>query len=339
MTTALIHSGASTDKELLTDRTYPSFSFLFRLHSGTEKQRHDHAHISSRCREALASTGRNFEETLVATVDTLLGQIDNDNGVKYISMFVAEDHASIFSHFINGPERCYVEDSFVLYEHLWASQMSSPYILLVLGSTHLKAYLVQASHLVGLASSPELRRLESAYKHKTQAKSDHLQVDSTYDSSCLQNIAELQLSLNKPLLLLGAEFLPECDNYFKAKGVNILGTMRGNFEGSSPDELSGKVEALTAELYSKESDAVLSKCNVARGQNKLATGIEEIAECSSTGRGALLALEEPSWNADEIKSGLVNEAIKHTLLNSGEVRFLRAGSLADWGGAALILRY
>ncbi len=328
--------------DLLKEQVPPCYSFFFRLHSGSEKQIHDEGHILSRCREAILSTAHGAEaEKLIAAVQSLIDQIDYTSGAKSVSLYVSGGQSSIFHHFVNLPERWYVANEFSLLEYLWATQASRPYLLLVPGASQLKAYVGQADHLVSMEPSRELQDLMNSYKHKAKshASGESETAELMRVVLCVEKIAALCSSKNLPLLLMGEEFLPGCVKELRAKDVAILQVLSNNCDGLSPEELHPGLEKVLSELFLHAAEELIVRCETAQGQNRLASGVQEIVECARDGRGALLLLELPTWGTNDGKPDPENTAIRDTLKNGGEVKFVAAGMLTRWTGAALILRY
>lgn len=327
----------------------PAFSFFFRIHSGSEKQLHDSGHIRNRCHEVLKEQGFDTAalEKMKEKVDKLIEKIDFQSGAKSIGLFVSNNHAHSMKFFVNLPEQHYVGDYFSGYESAYAWQESAPYILFLLEPTTIHAFKGQATHLKTLLDSESMEHLHSVYKKRAPKVADKdgkqskgNEHDSTWKTEFLAAINALCKSMEVPVYLVGITLAGLSENEIKESGVKVLASIDEVHQKSSGEKLNNLVEELREKHRLQMAAGLVDECNSALGAKKLASGIEEILACAKEGRGEVLILEDPSWTTDAVaKFSAVHEAMREVMEKHGSVAFVPEGTLKQWGGAAMILRY
>lgn len=327
----------------------PAFSFFFRIHSGSEKQLHDSGHIRNRCHEVLKEQGFDTAilEKMKEKVDKLIEKIDFQAGAKSIGLFVSNNHAHSMNFFVNLPEQHYVGDFFSGYEIAYALQESAPYILFLMEPTIIHAFKGQGTHLETLLDSRSLEHLLCVYKKRAPKAADKdgkqnkgNEHDSTWKAEFLAAINDLCKSEEVPAYLVGITLAGLSEEEIMESGARVLASIDEVHQKSSYEKLNNLVEGLREKHRRQMAAELVDECNRALGAKKLASGIEEILACAKEGRGEVLILEDPSWTTDAVaKFSTVHEAIREVIEKHGRVAFVPEGTMKQWGGAAMILRY
>jgi len=327
MTTTII---ANHDLAFLTaDAKYPAFSFFFRLHSGSEKQIHDAAHMRNRCHETLKGAGLHASllELLEQKADQLIDQLDFQSGAKSIGLFISETTAHSESYYVNIPERQYVGEFFSPYEGLYARQESAPYLLFLLESVTVRVFKGQGNHIQALPESEALMHLLSVCKQRSPLQADKdgkvrsgHEYDPKWQSELTKALAAVCADYRLPAFVvgLGEAGLNEAD--LAAKGVELLATIKEVHQASDSEQLRSLAEQLLELLREKNAEKLLEQCGTALGAQKLASGLDEILSCAKDGRGEILVIESPSWDTvAKPEFSKLDEAIRETIIKHGNI--------------------
>jgi len=330
---------------LFTGAKEPSFTFLFRIHSGSEKQLHDVGHIRGRCHEIfneLESKGADVE-ALRKKTDALIEKIDLHSGAKSIGLFVSGENAQCETFFIHMPERYYFGDYFSGLEACYGAAESAPYALCVLEPHSVKIFKGQADHLEAIPESAEVNHLQKIFNDRQPAHHDkdgktHRTHDAKWHRSFVDAISAVCSGL--PVMIVGLELADVTEDELKEVGVEVLATRNEVCQSTGKDALVRIAEELRSEFHAKRAVKLLDQCRTAIGAHKLVSIPQDMLACAQEGRAELLLLEAPGWDVSgKMELNEVHEAIKFTLENNGRVEFLPTGSLTEWNGSAVVLRY
>lgn len=319
---------------------YPVFSFFFRLHGGSSKQPHDLNHIRGKIRDFIQNSTLtdSQKELSIEKSNELIKQVNEHVGAKSISLFVAQAEGELHHHFVYLPERQYCGNQFALCEYLWAEQMSQRYILVLAGPSSLSVYEGRGLALEKTAKCSELDQLQSAFKHWHEKRDPKHATESCKSEPFAQALQQLVQKVDAPLLLIGKEYLPNLGDFSCLKG-DIKGVFAGNKVDCSSTELQTVIDEHLELCAEEDTERKLAMCEQSLEQLKLATGEQEILDCAKEARGSILFLEPPAREGGICQLGPIQQSIRHTLLNHGSVQFVKEGALAQWVGAALILRF
>ncbi|CAN5268662.1 hypothetical protein BH10CYA1_BH10CYA1_36530 [soil metagenome] len=334
---------------LIQGASYPSFSFFFRIHSGSEKQIHDGAHLRNCCHETLKNAGLDVRllVKLQEKTDQLIEQLDFKSGAKSIGLFISENTAHSDLYYVNLPERQYVSEYFSGYESLYAMQASEPYLLFLLEPATVNVFRGQGTHLKTLSESNSLNHLLSACKQRSPVRADKdgkvhsgHEYDPKWKNELAKALAAVCSSERLSAFVVGLNMAGLDQSNLEEHGVEILGTIKEVHQSSDSERLGSLTEQLLQSADEKNAHKLLELCNTAFGAQKLASGTSEILSCANEGRGEILVLESPGWNTEtKVEFSALHMAIRETLVRHGEVEFVPQGTLAQWQGAAMILRY
>ena len=320
---------------------FPVFSFFFRLHGGSDKQPHDLNHIKSQIRDYVKNSpvSEVQKDQAIEKADELLSQIQEHAGAKSISLFVAQNEGELHHHFVYLPERQYCGKQFALAEYLWAEQMSQRYLLVLAGPSAICLYEGKGLALEKLGKCAHSEKFVSAFKHWHEKRDVKHGAGTAKTEPVIEAFVELVQNLNAPVLLIGKEFLPDVCSALSSANLQIHGAFTGNKVDSSPAELQTTLDEYLQLCTKEDTNRQIARCEQSLRQFKLATGAQEILDCAKEARGSVLLLEPPTREGGSCLLDSVQESIRQTVLNGGQVHFVMQGALEQWGGAALILRF
>jgi hypothetical protein len=330
---------------LFSEAKTPSLTFIFRVHSGSEKQLHDFGHIRGRCHEIFneLELDSSVAEVLRKKTDALIEKIDLHSGAKSIGLFVSEQTAQCEAFFVNMPERFYFGDFFSGFEACYATAESAPYALFVLEPQSLKVFKGQADHLEAMPESAAVSHLQKVFKdrqhvhHDKDGKTNKVH-DAKWQKSFVDAVAAVCSGL--PVMFTGLELADTTEREFKDAGVEVLAAKNEVCQSNCSESLVQMAEDLTRDYRASHSAKLLEQCRAALGTQKLVCIPQDMLACAQEGRAELLLLEAPGWDVSgKMELTAVHETIKHTLENKGRVEFVPTGSLSEWNGAVVVLRY
>lgn len=343
--TELIRSGSDA---LKAETIYPAFSFFFRIHSGSEKQLHDLGHIRNRVHEVLKKSDLTSTalERIKSEADRLMDQVNFESGALSIGLFVSLDQAILSQYFINLPERDYLGGYFSGYETAYAAQQSAPYLLVTLEPSTLRIYRGRGEHLETLPESDATRHLQSVYRRRVSPQPDkdgkvrRGHHDSDWKKEFLEAVASVVSKEQVPIFLTGLALADLTETEFTSHGIKVLATLDDVCQFSGSDALKTLVHDLSKNYTTKKFRMLVDRCKVSQGSHKLASGADEILRCAKEGRGEILLLPYPCWEASGTQTlGTLHEAIRAMAFTDGAIEFLPGELIKEWDEAAMILRY
>ncbi len=328
---------------------YPAFSFFFRIHSGSEKQLHDSAHIRNRVHEVLKESKLSTSELedIKSRADRIIDDIQFDRGALSIGLFVSPNQSMLSQYFVNLPERHYVGEYFSGYETMYAEKESSPYLLFLLEPSSLRIYTGRAEHLQEIDESSATTHLVSVYRRRPTEQPDKdgkcrkgHHKNSEWKQEFLQAISDVCSDAKVPAFFSGLSLVELNEIDLASHGVEVLASKEETFHFVGSESLKEVVQDLRAAYQEKQAKSLIAQCTAAKGSRKLASGLDEVLSCAREGRGAVLVLPYPSWEmSGALELGQLHDAVRLTLLTSGTVEFLPSELMAQWNDAAMILRY
>ncbi len=329
--------------------TYPAFSFFFRMHSGSEKQLHDSGHIRNRVHEVIKASDSTpaILHEIKKRADLLIDQLDFETGAQSVGLFISSEESFLKQYYIYMPERDYVGDYFSGYESSYAEQESIPYLFISLEPSVVRVYRGRGEHLETAPESKEYTHLASVYKRRAPQQADKdgkvrkgQHHDSQWKQELLEAIAELCCNEQRPVFFAGLNLADLSQVELASHGIEVLAALDETYEIAGSESLKKIIQDLMSSYKDKKAKTLLEKCKIAKGNQKLATGADEVLNCARDGRGEVLILPNPSWElSGTLKLGTQQEAIRATYIMHGKVEFVPEELMKEWGEAAMILRY
>ncbi|CAN5568763.1 hypothetical protein BH10CYA1_BH10CYA1_60530 [soil metagenome] len=334
---------------LTKDASYPAFTFFFRIHAGSEKQIHDAARLRSCCHETIKDAGLELSlcERLQDSADRLIDALESKSGAKSVGLFISQNTAHSDLYYVNVAERQYTGEFFSGYESLYAMQESHPYLLFLLEPTTVTVFTGQGTHLKTLPQSDSLNHLIAVCKRRSPVHADKdgkVRPGHEYDPKWKIELAEALSAVcayeRLPAFIVGLSMAGFDELFLQAQNMRILGTVKDVHRSSDFDRLETLVEQLLQRSAEQKAQELANLCSTASGAQKLACGLDEMLSCAKEGRADVLVIESPGWNTDaKIELSSLHQTIRETLMKHGKVEFVPPGTLAQFQGAAMILRY
>jgi len=288
---------------------------------------------------------------LIERMHTLAGSIDHNHHMDGLALFVARDHAELVKLPFPVEPRVVVCDAFMVRDVVRARLGSVHYHVLVLSQHKARLFTANDDHLVG-----EVRGgLPLENRHYT---TDAAQVTTSrgQDNQARHWYADVAKAVEQVVGPQGRVVVATTTTHhapFLAVAPHadlFIAHLEGNHEHEAPAELVRRAWTLAYEDQKRRHLAdveTLGRTPV----EKHVTTIDDIRARVQEGRGQTLLVERdlvipgavvddrvrtdaPSGGAD-----IVDRIIIAQLRHGGDVRMLPPGSLNDYDGIALILRY
>ncbi|MDZ4835155.1 MAG: hypothetical protein SGJ27_15370 [Candidatus Melainabacteria bacterium] len=328
---------------------YPAFSFFFRIHSGSEKQLHDAGHIRNRVHQVLKESNLSSTtlEAIKTRADQLIDQLNFEIGALSVGLFVSVTESYLSHYFVNLPERDFVGDYFSGYETMYAEQESAPYLLILLEPAVLRIFQGRAEHLVAVPDSEATKHLLSVYRRRLPAPADKdgkvkkgHNHDAHWKQELLEAIASVCCSEQMPAYFAGLCLADLNETELTSHGVEVLAALDESYQFTGAETLKTLSQDLRFQHHAKKSKLLHERCKVAKGNQKLASGADEVLACAKEGRGEVLILPYPKRElTGTLKLDAMQETIRAVNLTHGSIEFLPADLMDEYDDAAMILRY
>lgn len=351
-------------KELQALTKVPALSILLPTHRTSPDNKQDPIQVKNLVKEASDRLSEEFSardlEPLLKNLDELVNDIDYAYALDGLALFVAHDFAKKFYLPFTVPQRVIIDQTFATRDLVYGLHRAQRYWVILLSQN--------ASRL--LAGNGET--LE-----EVNNKDFPLQMEGPGATTVLPNSADSSYlddrhrrffqSVDRaftayaeddtlPIIVGGVirqiSFFQEVSQYKS----QIAGTITGNFDSATEAELVPQVWPFVQEVRAQQRTDALAALDVALGEGKVVSAIEEVWRLAQDGRGKLLLVEK-GYHVPAVvdeKGGLqvvtepggtkvmddaVDEIIEAVLAKGGEVMIVDDNALPDHNHIALTLRY
>ncbi|WP_204140079.1 hypothetical protein [Halomicronema sp. CCY15110] len=344
----------------------PALSILLPTHRHFPDNKKDPIRVKNLVDEATTRLSQEFADRdiapLLARLETLVADINYNHTLDGLVLFVSHDFAKKFYVPFYVPERVIIDQTFATRDLLYGMHRTLRYwvFLLSQNATRLLAGTGEALEEVfdenfpmqmtgPAATAPIPYEADTAYVDDRHRRFFQ-QVDRAFATYSQPSSEHL------PLVIGGVKrqisFFQEVSEY---KG-DIAGTLTGSFDRATIAELTSDIWAIAQTMRQQRHDDALKQLDIAMGQQKVVSAIEEVWRLANDGRGKLLLVEKnyhvPAIVTDngglkvvetpggtDVMDDAVDEIIEAVLLKGGEVELMDDGELAQHQKIALILRY
>lgn len=351
-------------KELQALTKVPALSILLPTHRTSPDNRQDPIVVKNLVAEARDRLSQEFSardlEPLFKNLDALVDDVDYTYALDGLALFVSHDVAKKFYLPFAVPQRVIIDQTFATRDLVYGLHRAQRYwvFLLSQNATRLLAGTGETLEEVVDGSFP----MEMTGPGATTAlpyDSDSAYVDDRH-RRFFQQVDRAFTAYAEddtlPLILGGVirqiSFFQEVSQYT----AQVAGTITGNFDKATVSELVPEVWPFVQGVREQQRQSALAALDVARGEGKVVSAIEEVWRLANEGRGKLLLVEKnyhvPAVVDDkgglqvvaepggtEVMDDAVDEIIEAVLAKGGEVMLLEDGSLPDHQPIALTLRY
>jgi hypothetical protein len=314
--------------------------------------------------ELLANYTEEKSLNVLRRLRSLIKNIDYTTHKKSIAIFASPLIEKIFYLDIPVQEKIIIDESFEIRDLVYSKKEMHKYLVLVLTGKKTKIYLGDNNTFVRIISN--VPDHIAAYKNDIPERVSNFSDPSERKEVMLDKFLRhtddglniLLKSYPFPLFIMGTSRVVGHFKKISRNNDNILGTVHGNYENTSEEEIRNALEPEIENWKVVKQKDLLHQLNLASGAGKLAFGIKKVWEEASSKRGKLLVVEKnymyPAHhsgenniiNREEISprnkfyiKDAVDDVIEKVLENGGDVEFVDPGILKDYKQIALTLYY
>lgn len=336
----------------------------------TERGFHDHKQVAGKFKEAVHQVGKQLEAVadkpnVKSYLQRLEEQADNMDYTKFkdgLGLFMDENNVLVVDFPFPVEDKALVDRSFEVRDLLYGASSLRPYFVLLLGKEDARLYNGLADKLVQVSGRMDLSPEERIYDDSQEDwKWEKPRVETNTYHPFLHRIDDL-LGLylarrHQPFLVLG----PDADiNHFVNHTRNAAylgGRLAGSFDHMEDDKVYEAIAPLVSDLTRQRIQAALERLANEGGQGVRAQGLQDIWPLAGEGRIGTLLVErdfhqvgystedgtalflEPENAAPITHRDAVDDLAEKVIEMQGDVVFTDAGTLAEYGRVAALLRY
>lgn len=314
--------------------------------------------------ELLASYTEEKALTVLRRLRALIKDLDFNTHKKSIAIFVSPLVEKIFYLDIAVEEKIIVDSSFEIRDLVYSKKEMHKYLVLVLSSKRTRIYLGNTNTFVRIVSN--VPDHIAAYKNDVSERIANFSDPSERKEVMLEKflrhtddgLSILLKAYPLPLFVMGADRVIGHFKKITHNANRILGYVHGNYEEATEEELRKALQPEIADWKKVKQDDLLHQLDAAAGAKKLVAGMENVWREATHKRGRLLVVEKnfiyPAHlgNGEDIiymedhEAGnnfyikdAVDDVIEKIFETGGDVEFVDAEVLKDYGRIALILYY
>ncbi|HYM93082.1 MAG TPA: hypothetical protein VET23_03010 [Chitinophagaceae bacterium] len=314
--------------------------------------------------ELLASYTEDKAMSVLYRLRALIKDLDFNTHKKSIAIFVSQLVQKVFYLDIAVEEKIIIDDSFEIRDLVYSKKEMHKYLVLVLSSKRTRIYLGNTNTFVRIVSN--VPDHIAAYKNDVSERVANFSDPSERKEVMLEKflrhtddgLSILLKAYPLPLFIIGADRVIGHFKKITHNANRILGYVHGNYEEATEEELRKALQPEIADWKKVKQDDLLRQLDAAAGAKKLVAGIENVWREATHKRGRLLVVEKnfiyPAHlgNGEDIiymedhEAGnnfyikdAVDDVIEKIFEAGGDVEFVDAEVLKDYGRIALILYY
>ncbi len=351
-----------TIKQLAQLREEPAVSILCPLDARRPGNAHDPAVLAELRDRAVEDTNRVLHgraaASLIARIDEALGSIDLQHPSRGVAVLVSANVSQVVE--LNSPVEPHVVvgERFAIRDLVTAMPRTARVRIVVLS--------LAKARCIDLTGGDPVERLQFGFPvevvppteadtpHRDFPLSEHEHAEAAkfVFRAVDRALGELARHDQRPLVLVGTERDLVYFAEVTEQRAHILGSVAGNHERDTPDELAHLVQPALEQYGRRERQRVCDEMREAIGTHAV-SGISDTWPAARAGRGhrlvvedgfrfAALVVDDTLQAAPEGQAGLfdaVADAVEEVIRHDGDVVVVPAGALADLGRIALFTRY
>lgn len=354
--------------ELRQQRPYPAVTVLMPTHRREPNKTQDPVRLRNLfavAKEQLQSdpaVSRDRRIDVIEQLDLALAEVDLVHAEDGLAVFAAPGEHQVWSLGRTVPERVVLSDTFLTRNLVAAQAAERPFWVLAVSADRVSLWSGTAEHVaeVNTGSFPRTRSLEDPDAERKERIGN---VPSTFSDEQTRHflrdadtaMGAVVASDPRPLYVAGeAAALSLLDQVGAVAKGTAIHIPQGGLAAGPAVAVWQAVQPFVAAQQEAAVAGVLVELDKARGRRAFAAGVDEIWQNVTSGRVALLAVEEdyretvrdsgghlvPAEPGDlDAVHDIVDEIVERSLDTGAEVRIVPDGTLTGMGGIASALRY
>ena len=355
--------------KLQSENSYPSVSILMPTHRTFPDNKQDSIRLKNLAEEVKQRLAKEFSkkdlDEIFKALDSRVEKVDFTHSLDGLALFVSNKDSHIFHFPFPLKERIIIDKTFATRDLVFGYNRSQPFYVVVINEKQTKIlvgsreYLWEVTHkdLPVVNFVREIKETETENTSFNDRVTDNEERLKIYLREIDAVLRSLIGSENTNFVVTGTE---RQIGLFKAVTKipgQILGSVNGSYENSSPSEIAKLVWPVVKLAHAARRKEIFNEVEKAAGAKKLAGGIDEVWKLAHEGRGLTL-LTEINYafpaKLDSVNNNLipadiagngnivddaVDEIIENIVSKNGKVVFFDNGALEKYNRIALILRY
>ena len=359
---------SATLAELRRPRPYPAVSILMPTHRREPDNAQDPVRLRNLVAEAKErvqadpAVSRADRINVIEQLEAALTEVDLVHSGDALAVFVAPGEHQVWSLGRTATPRVVLSDTYLTRNLVSAQAAERPYWVLVVAADHARLWSGGLERVTERTNGafPLSRSLEDPDSERKERIGD---LPSTFtDELTRQFLREADVALGtvlaaepRPLYVVGeaAALSLLADVGTAVKNADARIPHGGLAHGTAEAVWQTVRPAVEAQAQQDIADA-LEQLGQAKGRKEFAAGIDEVWQKVTTGRVALLAVEEnyqvtvrdegehlvhAAPGEQGAREDIVDEIVEKALDTGAQVRFVPDGELAESGQIAAVLRY
>lgn len=349
-------------------KEYPSVSILSPTHRTFPENQQDIIRVRNLIKAAknrlIKEFGKRESEILIKKLDNVTEEVDYNNALDGLAIFVNKLVSKIFYLPFNVLERVIIDETFATRDLVFTINRSPRYWVLALSEKPTRLFEGF------LDSLNEIKNDDFPYVNEEPEEPESLPggkdiKNPKYKSEQSKNFfRNVDNKFNKyfkeeklPIGLLGVD---KNLSFFKEVTSNndfVITSVSGNYDKLSPHEISKIIWPPIKKKLDEARQNIFEKLNNAIRLKKFVSGIDEVWQTAGQGKGETLVVEEDYHVSARVDPGTqhlilsdekdqagvmddaVDEVIETVIAKGGKVVFVNNDSLEKYSRIAMILRY
>ncbi|MEY3236742.1 MAG: hypothetical protein RI883_843 [Bacteroidota bacterium] len=326
----------------------------------------------------LLNDKKESKKKITAVIENLEGQyemIDFNHSLDGIGIFVSPTVSKMIQFPFPVTQKISVSDTFYARDLLYYLQMTVDYYVLSLQENDIRLFKGNGEKLSEILNEDFPMEYDESYEYshstrnsnfgsnvlkqfeKDEGEIQEIRMKTFFDSA--DGRMEKYEYYGRPILLAGDKH--ELANFMKLtkNSDNVIGMLEGNFNFEVLEKFAKKVWDEVKQSFQEAHKKVISTLDELVGSEMVAVGINDVWRTADEGKGLELIVEKelirPAYfskdkymmklenqpNDESYKriNDLVETIIQTVRSKNGKVIFVENGSMEDYDGIALKLRY
>ena len=349
-------------------KEYPSVSILMPTHRTFPENQQDIIRVRNLIKEAknrlIKEFGKRESEVLIKKLDNIAEEVDFNNTLDGLAIFVNKHTSKIFYLPFKVLERVIIDETFATRDLVFAINRSPRYWVLVLSEKPTR--LFEGFH----DTLNEIKNNDFPFVYEEPGESESLPggrdiKNPTYRADQSKNFfRNVDNKFNKyfkeeklPIGLLGVDKNLAFFKEVASNNEHVITSVSGNYDKLSPHELSKIIWLPVKKKLDEARQNIFERLDNAIRLKKFVSGIDEVWQTAQQGKGETLVVEEDYRESAKIDSktqhliltdkkdqadvteDAVDEVIEKVIAKGGKVVFVNNDSLEKYSRIAMILRY
>lgn len=295
-------------------------------------------------------------------LQTLIQNLDFDSSRKSIAIFVSPVFSKVIYMNIPVDEKIMIGNSFEIRDLIANKKQPIRFLVLLLSSQQNSIYLGNDGTFLLKIETDQPANAAAYYNDIPEPVLNFSDPTKRKEIMLDKFLHQVDLSLEQvlsgyhlPVFVLGADRVIGHFKQITRHAGDIVEYIHGNYEHTSNAQLKRILEPHISILKDKKQQSLLKQLELAAGQKRLATGINDVWHHAALQRGQLLVVErnyafaasqgdsigsihktEKPANTYSYISDAVDEVIEKVLEFGGDVEFVDNNLLSDFQHIALI---